>query len=302
MSESKRPMGIIYGMSFEDYQAVAAMSQSALREFARSPWHFNNRVDIVPTKPMLSGTLTHCAVLEPDAMAARYFVMPKSEHKKPTEAQWKAKDPNESSKAAMAWWKEQTEAAGTKLIISADEYFTTRLQLQAIARDPELCPMFATGHSEVSIFWVDEATGVYCKARPDHIPDRTQDSAKRVRLIDLKGMADDSPIAFQRAASSRALYRQQAHYCNGYKAATGLEVDDFVFAVVSSAPPILATPYRLVDEAVQQGFEEVAELLAEYAECCKSNRWPGYTAAERMVDLPRRAKRDGGAVEVEIVQ
>ncbi len=294
---NNRPMGIILDMSLEEYQSIDAMSQSALREFARSPWHFKNRVPVVPTKPMLGGKLTHCAVLEPDAMAARYFVMPKSEHKKPTEAQWNAKNPNESSKAAMAWWKEQTELAGSKIIISADEYFTTRQQLEAIARDPELGPIFASGDSEVSMFWIDKATGVYCKARPDHIHNRKNG---RIVMPDLKAMGDDSPVAFRKAMASMGLHRQQAHYLNGYQAITG-EDADFLFAAVSSTAPFLATAYRLVDEAAQQGRDEVAELLEDYARCLDSNRWPAYAPEDRMVDLPRWAKRDN-EVEVEIVQ
>jgi hypothetical protein len=57
-------------------------------------------------------------------------------------------------------------------------------------------------------------------------------------------------------------------------------------------PPVLAVPYRLVDEAALQGEEEVDELLELYANCCTTNHWPAYTPGERMVDLPKWVKRD----------
>jgi hypothetical protein len=74
MNAPERLMGLVRDLPAEQYHAIEAMSSTGLRLFARSPWHWKNRVPVTPTKAMLNGTLAHCAQLEPDAMAARYVV------------------------------------------------------------------------------------------------------------------------------------------------------------------------------------------------------------------------------------
>ena len=293
-----RPMGIVLDMSFEDYHAVDAFSASGMKHLARSPWHWRNRVEMKQTRAMLCGSLVHCAQLEPHALAERYVIVPEDAPRRPSVSQWKAKNPSADSQAAMDWWR-MFEASNTKrAIVPADDYATTQKQLQAIKDCAELAEAFSTGHSEVSMFWVDPETGVYCKARPDHIR-RKADG--RVQMLDLKSMADDTPAGVQRALGRLGLYRQEAHYRRGYQVITGQPVDDFVFAVVSSVPPILATPYRLVDDALQQGLEEVADLLREFAQCQRSGVWPAYAPDQRLIDLPAWCKTVG-EVEVEFEQ
>lgn len=293
-----RPMGIVYGMSFEDYHAVEAFSASGMKHLARSPWHWRNRVPMQQTRAMLCGSLVHCAQLEPNALAARYVVVPEDAPRRPSVTQWKAKNPSPDSVAAMQWWTAFASSASGRSIIPAEDFATTQQQLQAIASEPELAEAFSKGDSEVSMFWVDPATGVYCKARPDHI---TRKRDGRVQMLDLKSMADDTPAGVMRAMGRLGLYRQEAHYRRGYQAITGVPVSDFVFAVVSSVPPILATPYRLVDDALQQGIEEVEDLLREFAQCQRADRWPAYKPDQRMLDLPAWCKT-GGEVEVEFAE
>lgn len=293
-----RPMGVVYGMSFEDYHAVDAFSASGMKLLARSPWHWCNRVPMQQTRAMLCGSLVHCAQLEPRALAERYVVVPEDAPRRPSVSQWNAKNPSADSMAAMDWWRTFEAANTSRAIVAADDFATTQKQLQAVADCPELAEAFSTGESEVSMFWVDPATGVYCKARPDHI---TRKPDGRVQMLDLKSMADDTPAGVMRAMGRLGLYRQEAHYRRGYEVITSTPVADFVFAVVSSAPPILATPYRIVDAALQQGIEEVEDLLLEFAQCQKHDRWPAYKPDQRMIDLPAWCKT-GGEVEVEFAE
>jgi hypothetical protein len=58
---------------------------------------------------------------------------------------------------------------GDREIVTAEEFAVTQMQLEALAAEPTLRELLATGYSECSIFWVDKDTGVYCKARPDHV-------------------------------------------------------------------------------------------------------------------------------------
>jgi hypothetical protein len=288
------PLGIVYDMPFDDYHAVPALSASGMRDLARSAWHYRNRVETVPTKAMLNGTLAHCAQLEPGALSERYVVVPDEAPKRPTKAQWAAKKPSPESMLAMEWWTGFQKTVGTRLIVGPADYATTQQQLAALQAEPEIAKLFARGMGEVSAFWIDPSNGVYCKARVDWvhpIDDRS------VKLVDLKTTVDESPDAFARSAARMGHHRQQAHYWRGFEIASGMEVVDFVFATVTSQPPVLAVAYHLVDEVMQQGEEEVAELTEFYAQCMKADHWPAYTPDQRMIDFPKWAKR---SQEVEV--
>lgn len=278
---SARPMGVIHGMPFEDYLAVDAMSQSGLKQLARSPWHYANRVDVKETRAMLNGSLVHCARLEPDALAQRYVVVPEDAPRKPTEAQWNAKKPNDSSRASMEWWTAFGEEVAGRSIIPAADYAITQLQLDALNREPQIVEDMTGGRSEVSVFWIDPITGVYCKARPDYVLE-TRDGDV---LTDLKSTVDESPRGFGRAASRMRYDLQQAHYVDGWQIATKRKVSVFSFAAVTSVRPVLAKAYLLPDEFAQQGVDERRELLAVYTNCRASDTWPDYGSGRIVADV-----------------
>lgn len=282
------PMGLHLDMPMEEYQSIEALSATGMRLLARSAWHYRNRVQTVPTKAMLTGTLAHCAVLEPNQMASRYIVVPEDAPRRPSRMQWSAKKPSPESVASMEWWSAFNDSCKGREIVTADDYAVTEAQLEALKADDEIRTLLAHGAGEISVFWIDKATGVYCKARPDWMHPSSKTGG--VTLLDLKSTQDESPDGFSRSAARLGYHRQRAHYVDGFQQATGLDVVDFVFAAVSSAPPVLAVPYRLVDEVVQQGEEECMALLMQYAQCRSENRWPAYPPEARMIDLPKWAK------------
>lgn len=288
-----RPMGIVYDMPLAEYLAVDALSASGLKLLARSPWHYRNRVETDPTPAMLRGSLAHCAVLEPDAMAQRYVVVPEGAPNRPTRRQWEAKDPSPASKAAMQWWTQFEDDSQGRDIVSMVDFALCQQQLQAVIADSFLSAVLKDGRGEVSVFWIDKATGLYCKARPDWMaPD-----AGRLTVLDLKTCTDESPSGFGRAAARLRYDLQAAHYVAGIEAVTRTSVD-FFFGAVTSKPPVLAVPYALTDEIRDQGKEERRELMERLAWCQRENEWPAYGSGVQLLDFPSWAK-NSGEVEVE---
>lgn len=293
LRQAVRPMGVYDDMAFEDYHAVEAVSASGLRLFARSPWHYRHRVATKATRPMLRGSLAHCALLEPNAMAARYIVVPEDAPRRPTAAQWAAKKSNESSEAAKDWWREWEQRAGGREIISFDEFAICQAQLRAITAEPDLAALLASGKGEVSIFWIDPATKLYCKARIDWL----QVNGKRARILELKSTVDESPAGFGRTAARLKYELQRSHYVEAVKHGARLQVEDFTFAAVTSAAPVLAVPYDLTDEMVEQADDERAEHMQRLAWCQAENTWPAYGSGKQQLDYPAYAKR---SAEVEV--
>lgn len=289
-----RPMGLVLDMPFADYLAVEAFSNSDMRLLARSAWHWKNRVPVQQTRPMLCGSLAHCAQLEPHALEERYVFVPGDAPRRPTEAQWNAAKSNESSMAAKEWWKAFLDGVGDREMVTAEEFAITQMQLAALAADPDIAPLLASGYSECSIFWIDEETGVYCKGRPDHVHPVDK---HRVKLLDLKSTVDESPNGFGRTAARLGYHRQAVHYTAGFEAATGLKVQEFVLAAVTSAPPVLAVPYILPDDLAEQARDERRELLELYARCQRENEWPAYGSGYQLLTFPAYALRSS---EVEV--
>ena len=281
-------LGVVHDMPAEDYHAVEALSATGLRVLARSAWHYRHRVNVEPTRPMLRGTLAHCVVLEPDAMADRYVVVPEGAPRRPTAAQWAAKKPSPESMSAMEWWRGFNTSAEGRQIVSAADYSNTLLQLRAVADEPVLSGILSAGRGEVSVFWVDEETGVYCKARPDWL----NDSENELMVLDLKTTADESPNGFGRAAARMKYHIQAAHYTAGIEATMKRKVREFVFGAVTSEPPVLAVPYMLADDLKEQAADERRELLDLYARCQRENHWPAYGQGLQLLDFPAYAKRD----------
>lgn len=288
-------LGLVPDMPMDEYLAVNALSSTGLRQLSRSPWHYRNRVDITPTRQMLRGTLAHCAVLEPGAMAQRYVVTPADAPRRPSKAQWSAKNPSKESKTAMAWWDQFQQDNADRELVGAEDYALCQTQLQAIAAQPDLAAILRSGVGEASVFWIDEATGIYCKARPDWM---NRDDPVAVVVMDLKTCADESPSGFGRAAARLRYDLQAAHYTAGIEAALRTRVDRFIFGAVTNKPPVLAVPYMLTDEIRDQGRDERRELMERLAWCRRENEWPAYGAGIQLLDFPAYAKQ-AGEVEVE---
>jgi len=285
-------LGLFPGLPAETYHRSPGVSNSMLSALKRSPmhcWalHLNpDRPEREETASMFTGTLAHCSVLEADAMAARYVVVPDDAPRRPTAAQWKAKSPSIESKAAMAWWSHFNEHTTGRLIVTAEQYDTTRRQLAAVLAVPELANALASGMAEASLFWVDERTGLQCRCRPDWIH-RLPDG--RVIVVDLKTTADADPQAFGKSVWNYGYHRQAAYYTAGLQAC-GIEVAAFIFAAVTSAYPFIAVPYLLDDEATRRGADEVRDLLDLYQQCSATNTWPAYGSGVQVLSLPAWAK------------
>lgn len=275
------PMGLVRGMPAEVYHAdPSSVSNTMLSAMAKSPAHCYAlhlapyRPKREPTDAMLAGTLAHTAILEPAALRQRYV-------EKPGGMRF-------STKEGMAW-----RDAQTLQIISRDDMDAAEAQRAAVMRVTSLANLLSKGEAETSAFWLDKASGLRCRARPDWLH---WTGPKRVVALDIKTISELTPEAVQRAIASYGYHRQQAHYSDGLQAC-GIEVEEFVFGFVSSSYPFLAAAYVLDDETAQQGRDEVAELRDRYANCLRMGEWPAFGDGYQLTSLPTWAKRSS---EVEV--
>lgn len=282
--------GLYFDISNEAYHSGPGVSKSALDKIARSPAHyFAHYLDPKrpppsdPTPAMLTGTLAHCAILEPAEFDKRYVVVPADAPRKPTEAQRNAKKPSDDTLAAIAWWDSFAAANGDKLVIDAEQRAKAFAQSEALRRLPDLAEAFGKGFAEASAYWIDEATGLLCKCRPDWVYD-CGDAG--VVLVDVKTTTDASPREFQRSVAKWRYHVQAAWYSDGFEKATGRTVLAFVFAAVDNEWPHMPSAMMLDYVSITEGRNLYRRDLDRLAGCMAANEWPGYSQAIETISIP----------------
>lgn len=262
--------GIVHGLDINEYHGMAPISKSGLDSLDLSPAIFwaRHRDPLRPAPKekagQLEGNLAHCAILEPEEFEKRYVVGPTL---------------NRNTKA----WKEFVEQHAGRVAIQSDQYETAIRQAMSVRNLPEIGEVLATGHAEVSAFWVDEETGAECRCRPDFVHDVNDDS---VILLDVKTFSDPSPNEFARQCARKAYAKQAAYYSDGYERASGKTVRAFIFLAVGNEWPYAASAMMLDEDSLEAGRRHYKRNLRTYAECMRTGHWPGFSNGITLIRLP----------------
>ena len=246
-------------ISNADYHADPAVSASHLKTVMQSPYHYwsryldPDRVAMVPTAAMRLGSLTHCAVLEPDELTKRYQLAPDRRTKE--------------GKAAVV----EMAAAGIEAVSEAD--LAQALQMaDAVRSNSTAALLLANGQAEQSFWWDDIATGMRCKCRPDWFDGET--------IVDLKTCQDASPAGFAKAVAQWSYQVQSVHYLCGTLAKR------FIFVAVEKSAPYAVGVYELDTEAMVHGSVLRHTSLQRIQDCRAINSYPGYTDGIQTLQLP----------------
>jgi len=229
-----------------------------------------------PTAAMNTGNLAHCAILEPEHFDDRYVVGP---------------DVDKRTKE----WKDFA-ASTVKTIITPADKDQVFAMAESVRKLRVLSDALALGEAEVSAYWTDPATDVQCRCRPDWVWADSPDS--EVFLVDVKTCADASPEGFAKAVVNWSYAKQAAFYSDGYAAASGRSVVGFIFAAVEKTWPYAAAAYILSEEDMEWGRNQYRANLHAYAECMKTNVWPGYTNGLQTLILPAWATNNHEEIEI----
>jgi len=252
--------GIYDGVKNRAYHADPALGSTSLKTLAtRTPAHYQHDKAHPKTSDAFDlGTVAHSLILEGDASGVE--ICPFSAWT--TKA---AKDARDEARAAE------------KIPLLTKDWLQVLNMRDAVMRHPLARALF-TGHkAEQSVFW-DEG-GQTFKCRPD--------AWKPGLLVDLKTTVNADPNEFGKTAHNFGYHQSAAHYIDGVKAATGVELP-FQFVLVEKAAPYLVSVVELDFEAIDYGRQLNDRAKRIYAECVESGNWPGYPASEP-ISLPNYA-------------
>lgn len=277
----------VRGMPHHTYLSVPAMSASGMERFRRSPLHYARTPAKPPTPAMIQGTAFHMALLEPDLFKDRYVSVGQCEGRKGDgdRCQYSGKVVRQGKAYCGRHDPENGAPMPPEITVLPGEILArVKGMAEAVLSHPEAGLFFqGIGWSEVSGFWRDPATRVACKLRLDRDPKRASVHC------DAKGTDDARPHAFRRRAAQLGYHRKAAWYRRGM-ALLGRPADASVLLATEfgvkypkgewepgrPTGPHGVRVYTLVEEQLEALYPLIDHNLELYAECVRSDEWPGY--------------------------
>jgi len=260
----------IYELSNEEYHDQEALNKSGLVELAKSPAHFYewyNAPNGEPTNAMQIGTALHTAILEPAKYDQSIIIAPQVDKR---------------TKKGKEEWATFEEKAKNKIILTQEEAKTVEGMRDSVSKSATAYDYLMEGIPEQSVFFQDPVHKFLCKVRLDFYTGLKE-------VVDLKSCVDAGYDAFSRAIANLKYHWQAWLYLKGITAVTGVEHTKFIFIAVEKAPPYGVAVYEATEAMLKKAQTQIAPLLEVYAQCLKTDVWPGYKDELQYIELPRWA-------------
>lgn len=247
--------GLYDGVPMHDYHSWPCASQSRLTQLDRSPAHLLAYLQEPPeaTDAKEFGTAAHYAALEPDIFELRYIKGPCEDRRKKEWLEFERAHPNMVSLRPSDWKACQA------------------IRDSILAHPAARLALNHHGPRELSGVWLDRDLSVPCKLRIDHLNPELQ------ATVELKTCRDAREDPFSRAIYAYFYYRQAAWYLTGIaELQPEVQWKHHIIVALESTPPFAVNVFRLRDDAIEAGRQELRSLLAKYKECFERDEWPGY--------------------------
>ena len=290
------------GVPEADYFAANAINSSRLKIMGRSAAHCKADMDAdekPDTEAQLLGRMIHCAALEPSRFTedyclepapadhpgsltdhASYKAMAKSLNLKVGGSKAELKARILEAEPLVPFWEDvMPDLVDGRAALKPAHWGMAQSILASIADNPKARRSLSSGTAEESLIWMDQATGLACKARLDYY---REDLGV---VFDVKTTEDARPHAVERDVLKWGYHHSASHYLEGLKA-LGLPGDNFAWIFIEKKPPYAIGLYFASPDLLLRGQFEMRGYLDRYAECLATDVWPAYSPDFQTVDLP----------------
>lgn len=127
------------------------------------------------------------------------------------------------------------------------------------------------GESEISLFWIDEETGLLLKCRPDFLP------KDHLLVPDYKTCQSVNPNTFYGDFIKYGYHIEAAMYMQGILAVFGDEVETFFFVAQEKEPPFITQVYVPDNGIITFGHKAIRLGIQKYIECQEKGFWDTYS-------------------------
>lgn len=195
------------------------------------------------TEAQLIGRAFHCHVLEPERFENLYRALPdfgdmRSSKNRARKDEWLGYQPKGVT------------------FLTPGQMLQVRAMRESLMRHRTARLMVERGHREVAFRWIDEETGLPCKAKAD-----LWDEELRF-FLDLKSCMSAHPDDFARTVTNFRYHVQHAMYAEGARV-LDIPVDNFIFVPVEKTDPFFSAAYHVDAAAEEKGIEIMRRSLAK---------------------------------------
>ena len=265
------PMILYHGDCCDGF-SVSGSGLVQIEQTSLAHFHWNSYLN--PKRPadndtpaLAFGRAFHCLLLEGEAtFAKQYAVKPAGLNLSTTEGKR---------------WKVDNEGLEA---ISADNFERAQAMVAAVRNHPLCAKVFMNGKPERSLIWQDAETGIWCKARPDWLPQVGQ------TIANLKSAMSLHPKTWERAAINYGYHQSAAMAGDALRNVMGWDNPVPYFIVLEKEPPYLVAPVVIDDDVIAWGRLLNRRALRRLAKALETNQWPGYTDGVMTVRMPKWAE------------
>jgi PDDEXK-like domain of unknown function (DUF3799) len=170
----------------------------------------------------------------------------------------------------------------------AGEYAIVEAMVKALRADKYAAALLNPDHGrpEQSLFWIDEQSGIWRRARFDWLRDRAP-AGRRTLFCDYKTAKSAHPDDIEKAILNYGYHNSAAWYLDGARALDLAEPDaEFLLIVQEKSAPYVVQVARIAYSSLRIGREQNRRAIETYVECEKTGIWPGYVEGPADVALP----------------
>jgi hypothetical protein len=259
---------ILFDMDIKEYHKNPALGSTDLKALSKSSAHYKalRSGEFKQTAAMLTGSVLHTAVLEPDKLN-QYAFHP--EYGK--------------SKANIEKFENFKKTYEGKILVPEKLVKDNLIQnvQNAVNTNESAKLLLYNSKIEHSIFWTDNDINFKCR------PDAYKVVDGICFCVDLKTTADASPDKFEYSIREYGYHIQAAHYLNGLKAAVKADSYQFYFIAVEKDAPYNCAVYSLHPQYIEIGNIQIAKAIENYKTGKKNNFKTGYSDGITELEPPK---------------
>jgi hypothetical protein len=266
--------GLLPEESNEQYHKRPELSSSDIKHMLDSPMHFHRMViekhllpEREPNAAFDLGTCAHECFLIQDTSA--FVALTESIDRRTKEGKEK-------------WARFEQDNMG-KRIITLEQYEHLMRMFDVIASNPRVNELYDGCRPEVGALYIDPATGLPCKFRPDilHMRDR--------HITDYKTCMSAAPHEFGKAVARYHYHLSAAHYMAGANVLWPGQIQDYYFIAQEKTEPYAIAIYKMERSDILRSMNFRAELMAKIKEHYESGSWPDWSTNDISLSIPSYA-------------
>ncbi len=171
------------------------------------------------------------------------------------------------------------EALDAGMVPLLTETYEAALNAVSAVRAHAEAALWLNSGTPEQCYFAKHELGVWVKARPDLV------NANDI-IIDIKSVGDANPDFIRRRIYDGSWYCQAPYHCDVFERATGRQPNDYLWICVEQKPPHAVAVYRPTRDTMAAGARKNAAAIATFAECARTNTWPGYPSGIKELGLP----------------